>query len=108
MNPQRFEQIKSLINMKLKNNQIQDILKISGGTVCAVKRNSSFAAYKAEQKAYFDSKKPANVPITAKQYNTPVSSDTPIYDVMLRIEQQLIELNQNFCKAGKAKGFRLF
>lgn len=107
MTEQRFAQIKSLIDMKLKNIQIQDILKISGGTLCAVKRNKDFAAYKTEQKSYFDSKK-IRLPISPKIIETKPVSEFPIYDVLVEIRDEVKDLNAFLRAAGNSKKLRLW
>jgi len=107
MTEERFAQVKNLINLHLKNKQIMEILQISNGTVCAIKRNKDFAAYKAEQKAYFDSKKGCLPQATVPKKETP-TSEFPIYDVLVEIRNQMSDLNQFLRAAGNSKKLRLW
>lgn len=108
MTEEKFQQVKTLTNLNLSNRQIQAIIKISGGTVCAIKRVPDFATYKADQKAYFEAKK-------AKKFepvsDEPIASErieTPIYDVLIEIRNKITETNYLLAQAGKSKGFKLF
>jgi len=109
MTEQKFDQIKALIGMKLTNVKVQQILNISIGTICAVKRNKDFASYKAEQKAYFDNKR------LAKSINTTSLSpkedkviETPLYDVLVEIRDAVKDTNRLIALMGQSKKFRLF
>jgi hypothetical protein len=109
MTEQKFNQIKSLIDMNLKNVQIQEILKTSTGTICAVKRVPDFAAYKEAQRVYFANKKLAKgVSLVPVEKKASEKIDTPIYDVLVEIKELLTDTNRLIALSGKSKGFKLF
>jgi hypothetical protein len=110
MDEKWFAQIKKLIELNLKNKQIAEILKVSSGTICAVKRNPSFEAYKIDQKQR-EQKREFNYVAPVSKGNLETASSkiqTPMYDVLVEIRDNIAETNRLIAQCGKSKGFRLF
>lgn len=104
MTEKRFNQIKGLLDLKLKNVQIEEILKTSTGTICAVKRVPDFKAYKDAQRIYFakrDERRKGVSLVADKPASEKI--ETPIYDILVEIKNQLTETNRLLALAGKPK-----
>lgn len=104
MTQKRFEQVKNLVEMKLNNKQVSEILKMSIGTICAIKKEPDFDSYKNTQKAYFARKALERANGTSLVTEKPSEKiETPIYDVLVEIKNQLTTTNTLLAQMGKPR-----
>lgn len=111
MTEESFNQVKVLVGAKLRIRQVASIAKVSNGTVCIVKKVTTFPEYKKYVTQMNIARKAARLgnPTQLKVEEKPVKvTETPIYDVLIEIRNLINDTNRILALSGKAKGFRLF
>jgi hypothetical protein len=117
VNQEKFDLIKRLISAHVKISEVARAMQVHTATIYRISKADSMEQYLQQSRDAFRKYNPIKTEAKPLFVGSPNVSpktkkseeiETPIYDVLNRIEQQLITLNENFCKAGKSKNFRLW